>query len=169
MSLRKFVHLLDDISEWVGKGFSWVIISLIALTCFEVFTRRLLGKPTIWTLELSMYLFCACCMLALGYTEFHKGHVNVDILYNYLPPKWQAICNVFSFFLFGGLFSLILTIYGSFLFYNSVTLWERSPSAFNAPVWPSKFSLAIGFLFLFLQMFSNVIKDIYFLAKGEKL
>ena len=60
MEALKFVlKKIDTLSEWCGKIFSWFIVAVILLSVFEVFTRRILGKPTIWNHETLGYLFCA--------------------------------------------------------------------------------------------------------------
>jgi len=167
--IRSIVNGIDNFSEWIGKTFSWLILSLIFLTCYEVFTRRMLGAPTIWSLEMSTFLFCGVCMLALGYTERHKGHVNVDIVYVHFPPKVQAICNIISFTLFLGIFSIILLVFGGIFALDSWSIRERTPSAFNAILYPSKIAIPVGAFLLLIQAVSGVIKDVVFLAKGERL
>jgi TRAP-type mannitol/chloroaromatic compound transport system permease small subunit len=167
--LKSVVTGIDLFSAWVGKTFAWLLVTLIFFTCFEVITRRIFGAPTIWTLEMSTYLFAAVCMLALGYTQRDKGHVNVDILFLYFSPKVKALCNIITFLLFLGSFSLILLVYGSFFAYDSIAIQERSPSAFNALVWPSKLAVPVGALLLLVQAIADVIKDVVFLVKGEKI
>ena len=60
---------------------------LLVFSCYEVFTRRVLHSPTIWTHEILSYFFCASVMLLMGHTQLHKGHANVDILYSTLLPQ----------------------------------------------------------------------------------
>jgi hypothetical protein len=85
--MSAIVKVLDAISEWCGKIFSWFSVTVIALSLYEVFTRRLLGKPTIWTHEIIAYCFAGAVLLTIGYTLKHKAHANVDILYGYLSPR----------------------------------------------------------------------------------
>ena len=118
---------------------------------------------------MSNYLFSAICMLALGYTQKYKGHVNVDILFVNFSPKTQALCNIITFILFLGIFSFILMLYGSFFAYDSIVINERSPSAFYALVWPSKLTIPIGGFLLFIQALSDFVKDVVFFVKGERL
>lgn len=168
-TLRTIVNAIDTFSVWTGKLFSWLVLLLMFFTCFEVVTRRVFQAPTIWTLEMSTYVFCAVCMLALGYTQQSGGHVNVDILSANFSPKVKAICNIITFLLFLGIFSLILVIYGSMFAYDSIIINERSPSAFNALVWPSKLAMPVGAFMLFIQALSGLIKDCVMLLRGEEL
>lgn len=167
--IRAVVHTIDRISVWTGKLFSWLLLTLMFLTCFEVVTRRIFQAPTIWTLEMSTYFFCAVCMLALGYTQQAGGHVNVDILYANFSPKLKAVCNIITFFLFVGIFSAVILVYGSFFAFDSIMINERSPSAFNAIVWPAKLTVPVGAFLLLIQSISGLLKDVVFLAQGERI
>jgi len=166
MDVKKFVNGIDAFSDRFGRYTSWIILSLVILTVFEVFTRRILGAPTIWTLESTMYLAAAVCCLALGYTELYKGHASVDILFIHFSDKTKAICTIISFLFFTGLFSFVLIVYGIFFFWDSVVILEKSASAFNAPVWPSKLAIPVGGFLLFIQNLSHTVREVYFLAKG---
>ncbi len=167
--IRASVRSIDRFSVWTGKLFSWLLLSLMFFTCFEVLTRRIFQAPTIWTLEMSTYFFCAVCMLALGYTQQAGAHVNVDILFANFSPKLKAICNIITFVLFLGIFSAILLVYGSIFAYDAIMINERSPSAFNVLVWPSKLAIPIGAFLLFIQAISGFVKDVVFLLQGERI
>lgn len=166
---KAVVNSIDRFSVWTGKLFSWLLLTLMFFTCFEVLTRRIFQAPTIWTLEMSTYFFCAVCMLALGYTQQAGAHVNVDILFAGFSSKVKAICNIITFVLFLGIFSAVMLIYGTIFAYDSIIIGERSPSAFNALVWPSKLTIPVGAFLLFIQAVSGVIKDIVYLVRGERL
>ena len=169
IKLRAFVKILDNISEWCGRISSWFIVTIIALSLYEVFTRRLLGKPTIWTHEIIAYCFAAAVLLTIGYTLKYKAHANVDIIYEYLSPRTQAIFDLIGYVVFMMTFTLIL-LYESIRFAAaSWAILERTPSAFNFYLFPAKTLLPLGMLFLTLQMVSDIIKKIIFLTKGERL
>jgi TRAP-type mannitol/chloroaromatic compound transport system permease small subunit len=167
--IRLIVRYLETVSEWSGRIFSCFIISLIALSLYEVFTRRLLGKPTIWTHEIIAYLFCGAVLLTIGYTLRHNSHANVDIIYERLSPRIQAVLDLVSYTVFLGVFTVML-LYHSIIF--AATSWamlERTPSAFNFYVFPAKTLLPVGIFLLALQMISEMLKRIVFLVKGERL
>jgi len=167
--IKIILKILDNISEWCGKIFSWFIITIIALSLFEVFTRRVLGKPTIWTHEIIAYCFAGAVLLTIGYTLKHKAHANVDILYGYLSPRAQAILDLVTYTVFLGTFTFFLLYFGIKFAANSWSILERTPSAFNFYVFPAKTMLPVGVFLLALQMISDVIRRIVFLVKGENL
>jgi len=167
--IRKILIGMDALSEWFGRIFSWFIVAIILLSVFEVFTRRILGKPTIWTHEVLSYLFCASIMLTMAYTLRHKQHVSVDLIYAPLTPKTKAILDIITFVIFLGFFSIVFLWEGIRFAATSWAMLERTPSAFNFYVFPAKTLLPIGAFLLFIQGLSDFIKNIVFVAKGEQL
>lgn len=167
--IKSVIKGIDTFMEKTGRILSWSLLTLIFFTCFEVFTRRIMGSPTIWTLEMSTFFACGVCMLALGFTELHKEHVNVDLFYIKFSPRTQAICDIITFVLFLGVFSLVLVLYGWVFFWDSWVLKERTASAFNAVKYPAKFAFVLGAFLLFIQGLSNCMKRVIFLKTGERI
>jgi TRAP-type mannitol/chloroaromatic compound transport system permease small subunit len=168
-TIRVIVRYFDAISEWSGRIFSWFIVAIILLSLFEVFTRRLLGKPTIWTHEIIAYCFCGAVLLPIGYTLKHRAHANVDILYEKFSPKTKTILDLITYTVFLGIFAFVLLYEGIEFAAASWAIMERTPSAFNFYIFPAKTMLPLGVSFLALQMISDVIRKIVFLVKGEFL
>lgn len=168
-TIRAFVHRIEAISEWCGRIFSWFIVAIIGISLFEVFTRRILGKPTIWTHETLSYFFCASIMLTMAYTLKYKQHVAVDLIYARFTPKGKAILDIITFIFFMGFFSVIFLWKGVVFAATSWAMLERTPSAFNFYVFPAKTLLPLGGLLLLMQGLSDFIKNIVFLVRGEQL
>lgn len=168
-AVRKIVNSIDTLSEWCGRIFSFVIVTIIGLSLFEVFTRRILGKPTIWTHEILSYLFCASIMLTMGYALRHKSHVNIDIFYERLSPRTRAMIDIITFIFFLGLFSTIFLWQGIIFAATSWAMLERTPSAFNFYVFPAKTLLPVGTFLLLIQGVSDFIKNVVFVVKGERI
>ena len=159
-SLRKLVKGIDTFSEWWGRLFSWIILGLVALSCYEVFMRRLLGKPTIWTHEILSYIFCGTVLLFMGYTQLYKGHANIDILHERLSAKTKAILDLITLIIFMALFAVIYLVDGFIFAKTSWQMHERTPSAFNFIVYPAKTLIPVGAFLLTLQVISEILKKI---------
>lgn len=166
---RKIVKYMDAVTEWTGRAVSWLLLVLMGLAVFEVFTRRVLGKPTIWTFEVSGFTLAAVVMLALGYTLLHKGHVNIDLLYERFSPRTRAIVDIATFIPFLGMFCVVFLFEGTRFAATSWSMLERTPSAFNAAIYPVKTLIPAGALLLTLAAISQLIKNVIFLVKGEQL
>jgi len=168
-ALKGIIKFIQFISEWSGRIFSVTILVLLVFSCYEVFTRRVLHSPTIWTHEILSYFFCASVMLLMGHTQLHKGHANVDILYARFSPKTQAGIDALAFIFFMGLFALVFFTDALNFAATSWAMKERTPTAFNPIVYPAKTILPVGAFLLLLQGLADFAKDIVFLVKGERL
>jgi TRAP-type mannitol/chloroaromatic compound transport system permease small subunit len=168
-ALKGIIKFIQFISEWSGRIFSVTILVLLVFSCYEVFTRRVLHSPTIWTHEILSYFFCASVMLLMGHTQLHKGHANVDILYARLSPKTQAMIDAVAFIFFMGLFALVFFTDALNFAATSWAMKERTPTAFNPIVYPAKTILPVGAFLLLLQGLADFAKSIVFLVKGERL
>lgn len=160
---------IEAFEEIVGSITSWVFVALVGLSCFEVFTRRFLGKPTIWTHEILSYTFCALILLTMGYTQLYKGHANIDVFYDQFSKRNKVILDVINYALFGIPFVIVMMVDGTIFAATSWMMQERTPSAFNFIVYPAKTFIPIGFALLLLQLLVDFIKKIVYLVKGEEL
>jgi len=168
-ALKGIIKFIQFISEWSGRIFSTTILVLMVFSCYEVFTRRVLHAPTIWTHEILSYFFCASVMLLMGHTQLHKGHANVDILYARFSPKTQAMIDALTFVFFMGFFALVFFTDALNFATTSWAMQERTPTAFNPIVYPAKTLLPVGAFLLLLQGLADFAKSIVFLVKGERL
>jgi TRAP-type mannitol/chloroaromatic compound transport system permease small subunit len=112
---------------------------------------------------LQWYLYSAVFLLAAGYTLLHNEHVRIDVIYSHLPPRVRAWID-----LLGGLFfllpmALIILVLSWPMVVESIERNEYSSDAGGLLRWPVKLLIPIGFLFLTLQGFSEIIKRIGFL------
>ena len=89
-ALKGIIKFIETVSEWSGRIFCVTILIQLILSCYEVFTRRVLHSPTIWTHEILGYTFCGSVLLLMGYTQLHKAHANVDILSERFSPSAKA-------------------------------------------------------------------------------
>jgi len=168
-TIKSIMKKIETLSEKVGSTVSWVFVALVGLSCYEVFTRRFLGQPTIWTHEVLSYIFCASILLTMGYTQFHKGHANIDVFYDAFSKRNKAILDVVNYLLFGLPFTIIMLWDGTIFAATSWMMQERTPSAFNAVVYPAKTLIPVGFALLLLQMLVDFTKRVIYLVKGEEL
>ncbi len=165
--IKSILKFIDNIINIEGKIVVWFLILLNVLILFEVVTRRFFGKPTIWTFEILAFTFCAVVMLSLGYAHLHDAHAKVDVFTERLSPRKQAILDVILFIPFLGLLSVVMLSDGIIYAQTSWAMLERTPSAFNAPIYPVKTLIPIGIGFLLLAGISRWVKSIIFLIKGE--
>jgi TRAP-type C4-dicarboxylate transport system permease small subunit len=69
--------------DWLSFAFFW----LLALTVFyQFFTRYVLNDSAAWTEEIARYLLICTVFIAVSAAVRRTRHIQVDILYRYVPP-----------------------------------------------------------------------------------
>jgi TRAP-type transport system small permease protein len=79
------VDLSDTTPEaWAALAFFWAL----GLTVFyQFFTRYVLNNSASWTEEIARYLLIGCVFVGAAIGVAKNNHIQVDLLYRYLPPK----------------------------------------------------------------------------------
>jgi TRAP-type mannitol/chloroaromatic compound transport system permease small subunit len=166
--MKIVLKVIDGISDWTGKISSFLILIITGVILFEIIARYLFGRPTTWAFEISLALYGIYIALLGAYVLVTGGHVNVDILYARLSPRTKAGVNLFSwliFFLWCG--ALVWTGWGRG--WESLLIGERESTAFACPIYPVKFSLAVGGSVLFLQGLAVYVRNVYTFVTGRKI
>ena len=84
--LNKILRGIDSISTWSGKVIAWIVIPNVLALVYEFVARYLLGSPTIWSYEVTYFLYGSHFLLGAAYTLFIKSHIRIDILYQHIRP-----------------------------------------------------------------------------------
>ena len=164
--MRKLIKFIDTLNDIVGKICSYSILIMMFLVVYEVFTRRVLNSPTVWTFESITQVYGFHFMMVIPYTLLHKGIVNVDLLYATFSKKRQAILDLVTYGLFFFPFAIGVLYKG---IPYAITSWqqlETSWSVFAPPIYPFKTVIAVSFALLLLQGISEVLKRVLILM-GE--
>jgi TRAP-type mannitol/chloroaromatic compound transport system permease small subunit len=164
-----FSKRIDAISDKAGRIFSYLVIPLTILIVFEVITRRFFDAPTIWTFELSNFLYGSHFMLVAAYGLLYKSHVSIDIISSRFSQRTQEKLHLFCYFTMFFPFVIIIMYYGIDFAARAWSMRETSWSAWGPPLYPIKTVIPITAGLLLLQGLSDVIKKIIFLSKGEVL
>lgn len=163
--MNRVLQVLERISSGIGYAASLVILPLIAVTVFEVLSRRLLGEPTIWAYELGYMLTGAHFLLGAGLTLAKGAHIRIDLVYDRLSARGRAAID----------FAFYVLLFLPFLIFLTEALWsymaqafasdERTgASAWNPPIWPFRLIFCVGFASLLLQVVVETVKALLILT-----
>ena len=122
--------------------------------------RKVFNTSSNMWLELQWYLYGAAFLGAAAYTLLENEHIRIDLVYGMWPRKVQHWIDLIGSILFLMPF-VILMIY--YLYPWTVRSFERgeiSSSAGGLTLWPAKATLLVGFVLLFFQGISEIIKKI---------
>jgi TRAP-type mannitol/chloroaromatic compound transport system permease small subunit len=165
--MQRFLVLVDSISTWVGKIFSWCIVLLTGVVSYEVFVRYVLGQPTTWAYDMSYILYGTLFMMTGAYALSRNAHVRGDVVYRFFPVKTQASIDLvlYIIFFFPGVIALVYSGYAFAAF--AWLIKERSSfSPSGPPLYHFKSVIPIAAFFLLLQGIAETIRCAIALRTG---
>jgi TRAP-type mannitol/chloroaromatic compound transport system permease small subunit len=163
--MRSLTKIIDKIVVKQAEVSSLIMAVLVVMVCYEVVRRYFFNAPTIWSLELTTFMFGVHFVMGYSYTEYFDGHVRVDIFSSKLPKKMQDILYIILTICITLPLVMMLSIWAWDNAITSTKILESLSSAWAPPIWPVKLFMALGFTLLFLQVLSNLIKR--FLTFGQ--
>lgn len=140
--IRKLLNMTLN----VLAGGSFIIMTL--LTCWQVFTRYMLGNPSSWSEELVSYLFAWMALLGASLVVGERGHMNIPLLVEKTGPSARKALCIFSE-LIAALFAAVILVYGGMQITN-LAMGQMT----------SSLGVAIGVFYVVLPL-SGVLNIIY--------
>ena len=106
--MKALRNILNTILNILAGG-SFLIMT--ALTCWQVFTRYVLGNPSTWSEELVGYLFAWMSLFGACLVTGERGHMNIPIIVDMAAPGLKKLLlslgEIIAF-----LFSMVILVYG---------------------------------------------------------
>ena len=90
-------------------GGSFVLMTL--LTCWQVFTRYILGRPSSWSEELVSYLFAWMALFGASLVVGERGHMNIPLLVEKSTPNVRKGLSILAEMI-AALFAGIILVFG---------------------------------------------------------
>lgn len=149
----RFVAAVSTVAGWCSAG---MIVAAVAVTCQMIFVRFVLNRSTVWQTEAIVYLVVAATLIGLPYVQRLRGHVNVDLVPLWLPPRprlgMAVAASVLSI-----LIVAVMLFYG-FEYWHFA--WERnwkSDTVWGVSLWIPYLAIPIGFGLLLLQLIADLV------------
>lgn len=156
--MNSFLHVIDKISEWSGKLTAFLVMLATLLITAEVIMRYGLNSPTIWSLELTIFLCGTTYVMAGAYALRYDAHIKVDTLYLRWSPRLQAIMDlVTSPILYFGVGAMLWV--GAQWTIRAYVLGETSGQMWSPLIWPFRLFIPLGSFLLILQAIAKSIRD----------
>ena len=103
--LRKFLNYILNILA--GGSF----VAMVALTCWQVFTRYVLKNPSPWSEELVSYLFAWMSLFGASLVVGERGHMNIPIIVERMGKKGRKFFAIFAEVI-ACVFAGVILVYG---------------------------------------------------------
>ena len=110
--------------------------------------------------QLQWYLYGAAFLLAAAYTLLENEHIRIDIIYGGRSRRTQHWIDLIGHLLFLMPFVILMIWLMVPWLQRSIASGERSMNAGGLILWPAKALLLAGFILLFFQGISEIIKKI---------
>lgn len=156
--MRKILHAVDRLNQFIGLSVSHLYLICAAVTTYEVAMRYFFNRPTQWAFEVVMVVCASAWVLSAGYITMRRGHIAITVLHERTKGKTRWYLD---------LFILVVSILAMFTFVYALTepmvdavgALERSGTSFNSPE-PMilKTLLWVGALAYGIQLIVNLIK-----------
>lgn len=167
MNAQRVLHVIDEISYWSGKAFSWLIVALTFVVSIEVFKRYILNAPTAWIFDLNSMLYGTLFMMCGAYTLAQAGHVRADFVYIYMKPRGQAALDLILYLLFFIPCMVGLIYAGGGFAADSWRIGEHSTvTAEGPPVYHFKTVIPVAGTLVMLQGLAEILRCIMCLRTG---
>lgn len=151
---------IDRVNTVIGRNVSWLILLAIFVSATNAVIRKLFSVSSNAWLELQWYLYGGAFLLAAAYTLLQNEHIRIDIVFGVWSRRVQHWIELLGHIFFLMPFVLLsLWLMWPWLA-KSYRTGEMSMNSGGLILWPAKALLFAGFVLLFLQCVSEIIKKI---------
>ncbi len=163
-ALLSVSRLIDRTNGFIGRAFAWLLLVAVVVSAGNAVIRKAVNLSSNSWLELQWYLFGAVFMLCAAWTLRENEHVRVDVLSASLSPRTRVRIDLIGHLLFLLPFAGMMVYLSWPFFVSSYVSGEQSSNAGGLVRWPAKLWVLIGFVLLFAQGISEIIKRSAMLA-----
>ena len=156
------LHALDKNAErWALLVF---YVMLVVTMAVEVLRRELFSYSSIWGEEIVRYSFIYLAWIGAAAAVKERGHIRIDVIMHYLPPRAKALLYVFGDMVMAAV--ALVAVYWS---WETVMVSAKFGSVSHglrvSMIW---FLLAvpIGFGLMLLRLVQSFLRDLRALRDG---
>jgi len=165
--MEKIFHVVDRMSEIVGKVSSFLVVVLIMAIGYDITTRYLFSSANFWAYDMTIFLYGSYAMLGAAYCHYAKGHVRMDLLTARMSVRGRATVDVICYiFLFFPLFIILIYKCGGHAIWALVNGERSSASAWRPYMAPFKMAILLGLVLFFLQGLVDFLRSLRIALKG---
>jgi TRAP-type mannitol/chloroaromatic compound transport system permease small subunit len=155
---------IDAVTRFIGFHVRWFILAAVLVSAVNAIIRKAFDISSNAWLELQSLLFGIAFMCAAAYVLQKNAHVRIDVVSSRLKKRTRDWIDLFGHIFMLAPLCVILGWLAVPFFLESYQSKEISNNAGGLSVWPFKLFVLVGFVLLFAQMISEVIKRIAVLS-----
>src|SRR5699024_6072345 len=159
--IKTITSALDFPGILIGRIAAWLIIPMVAALVYEVISRYFFDSPTIWAYDITYMLYGSIFMLGAAYALAKDAHVRADIIYGYLPMRWQGAIDALFYLC---LYFPTMAIFTYLTYKYALDSWKMGETIPTSPwmpiIYPYKTVMPVAGALLFIQGLSQFIKSL---------
>jgi TRAP-type C4-dicarboxylate transport system permease small subunit len=166
-AFEKIDHILERVSFYAIFAAGIITLIMATATTYGVFTRYVLHHPEHYTYEISIFCLISSVCLSLAYIQKEGRNLRADYFSNRFQLRGQnVILNIIVPIV--GLPYIVPLVWKSWQdAWYSLSIAERTYSAWGPPVGPIKLMVPIGMSLLCLILIAQLIQGIINLVKNS--
>lgn len=159
-ALLALSRAIDAVNTRIGRLVSWLIVVAVVISAGNAVIRKVFDASSNSWLELQWVLFAAVFLCCAPWTLIDNEHIRIDIVNARLSRRVRNWIDLLGGIFFLMPFTVVMLITSWPFFLNSYGINEQSLNAGGLPQWPAKALVPLGFVLLFVQCISEIIKRV---------
>ena len=165
-TLLSISKTIDQVNTRLGKLIAWLIFVAVAVSTVNALIRKIFDTSSNSWLELQWVLFGFVFLLCSPWTLLSNDHIRIDVISSKLPKRARDWIDIIGHVAFLLPFALVMILTSGPFALRSILGNEQSGNAGGLPQWPAKTLIFVGFIVLFVQGVSELIKRVA-IMRGE--
>lgn len=162
----RIVKFIQTVNRYLFSLGAVPLVVAAILTVIDV-SGRYIRHPLPGTLEISTLCLALSVALTIAHTQALKKNTDVDVLYDYLPPKVKKALNVFNSFVCVIIVGLMTWRAWPWVAFSHRT--QEWVDIVGWPFWPFKAVMLVGLFCLFAQLILDFVESLRTLAGKPSL
>ena len=159
--MEALLRITGKTLDALGNLCSLLMILMILNVFFDVIMRYFFNDVSIGMQELEWHLFAAMFMFGIAYTLKEDAHVRVDIFYDVMSIRKQALVNIFGSLVFALPITVVILYYSWDYTYEAYKMGEGSGDPGGLPHrWIVRSVIPLSSFFLMLAIFHMLLNNI---------
>ena len=155
--MKQLASAIDRLANFVGYLSAWLVPIMMMLVVVDVFMRYVMQRPLMVADEFSAYMLVALSFLGFAYTWRQGGHVRVEVVVNYLPPRlydWVRLIGLILTFIF----MVEMDRVAFKMIAYALQMKMRSSTWMMFPLFWPQLTIFVGFVLLTLMLVGDIVQ-----------
>lgn len=164
----KTINKAIDVCIEALSGIAALALAFLLMgICYSTFSRFALNKPLSNLVEYSTYSLIYVTFLGSPKILKNKGHINLDIVTNYLPAKANNILSMVVN-VAGTVISAVIFYFGLLVVTDNYNFKIKVMDSMGTPMWLLTVVIPIGMFFITVQYVRNFFDDYKIFKNNNK-